>query len=56
MELGQRPELRQKFTLSPQVYQLKNLEETHAAITEAVDDLQRELAETMKRRIEAMGQ
>lgn len=41
--------------LSPQVYPLKTLEETHAAISEASDDLQRELAETMKRRIEGMG-
>ena len=31
-------------------------EETHAAISEASDELQRELAETMKRRIEGMGQ
>lgn len=36
--------------LSPQVYPLKTLEETHAAIVEAVDELQRELDETMKRR------
>jgi hypothetical protein len=42
--------------LSPQVYPLKTLEETHAAISEAVDDLQRELAESMKRRVEGMKQ
>jgi hypothetical protein len=42
--------------LSPQVYPLKTLEETHAGITEAVEELQRELAETMKRRVEGMGQ
>lgn len=42
--------------LSPQVYPLKTLEETHAAISEAADDLQRELAESMKRRVEGMGQ
>lgn len=35
---------------APQVYPLKTLEETHAAIVEAVDELQRELDETMKRR------
>jgi phage terminase Nu1 subunit (DNA packaging protein) len=40
--------------LSPQVYPLKTLEETHAAISEASDELQRELAETMKRRMQSM--
>lgn len=42
--------------LSPQVYPLTTLEETHAAISEAVDDLQRELSESMKRRMEGLGQ
>lgn len=41
--------------LSPQVYPLKTLEETHAAIVEAVDELQRELGETMKRRSAGLG-
>lgn len=41
--------------LSPQVYPLKTLEETHAAIVEAVDELQRELDETMKRRSAGLG-
>ncbi len=42
--------------LAPQVYPLTTLEETHAAISEAVENLQREMAESMKRRMEGMGQ
>jgi len=42
--------------LSPQVYPLTTLEETHAAISEAVEDLQREMAEAMKRRMDGFGQ
>lgn len=41
--------------LAPVVYPLKTLEETHAAISEAADALQQELAETMRRRVEEMG-
>jgi phage terminase Nu1 subunit (DNA packaging protein) len=41
--------------LAPVVYPLKTLDETHAAISEAVDALQDELAETMHRRMEALG-
>ena len=40
--------------LAPQVYPLTTLEETHTAIVEASEELQREMAETMKRRIEGM--
>lgn len=40
--------------LAPQVYPLGTLEETHAAISEAIDDLQREMAETMKRRSDGL--
>lgn len=39
--------------LAPQVFPLTELEETHAAISDAIEELQRELAETMKRRAEA---
>lgn len=42
--------------LAPQVFPLTTLEETHTAIAEAAEELQREMAETMKRRIEGMGQ
>lgn len=41
--------------LAPQVYPLTTLEETHAAITEAAEELQQEMAETMKRRIDGLG-
>lgn len=41
--------------LAPQVYPLDTLEETHAAITEAAEELQVEMAATMKRRIEGLG-
>jgi len=41
--------------LAPQVYPLTTLEETHTAISEAAEELQREMAETMRRRIEGMG-
>lgn len=41
--------------LAPQLFPLETLEETHAALGEAVEDLQREMAETMKRRMEALG-
>ncbi len=42
--------------LAPQVYPLTTLEETHAVLSEAVENLQREMAESMKRRMEGMGQ
>ena len=42
--------------LAPQVYPLTTLDETHAAIAEAAEELQREMAETMRRRIEGIGQ
>lgn len=41
--------------LAPTVYPLDSLEETHAAITEAAEELQEEMAATMKRRIEGIG-
>lgn len=41
--------------LAPVVYPLKTLEETHAAISEATESLQHELAETMRRRVVEMG-
>lgn len=40
--------------LAPQVFPLETLEETRFAIGEAVEDLQREMAETMKRRMEGL--
>jgi hypothetical protein len=41
--------------LAPVIYPLTNLEETHAAIAEAVLHLQQSLAETMRRRVASMG-
>lgn len=41
--------------LAPQVYPLTTLEETNAVIVEAAEELQTEMAATMKRRIEEMG-
>lgn len=42
--------------LAPQVYPLSTLEETHAVLVEAMENVQREMAETMKRRIEGLGE
>jgi phage terminase Nu1 subunit (DNA packaging protein) len=42
--------------LAPQVFPMETLEETHAVLSEAMEELQREMAETMKRRVEGMGQ
>lgn len=41
--------------LAPVVYPLKTLDETHAAISEAAEALQQEMAELMRRRVEEMG-
>lgn len=41
--------------LAPQVYPLTTLEDTRAAILEAAEELQQEMADTMKRRMENFG-
>lgn len=41
--------------LAPVVYPLTSLEETHATITEAAEELQREMADTMRKRIDGLG-
>ncbi|MBE0454854.1 MAG: hypothetical protein IBX58_14380 [Roseovarius sp.] len=43
-------------SLAPVVAPLTTLEETHAAISEAVEGLQQQMADTMKRRAEEMGE
>ena len=43
-------------SLAPIIAPLTTLEETHAAISEAVEGLQQEMADTMKRRAEEMGE
>jgi hypothetical protein len=42
--------------LAPQLYPLTTLEDTHVALTEAFEDLQRELHEAARRRAETLGQ
>jgi len=41
--------------LAPQVYPMETLEETHAVLSEAMDEMQREMAETMERRSAGLG-
>lgn len=42
--------------LAPQVYPMETLEETHAVLSEAMEDMQREMAETMRRRSDGLKQ